>query len=160
MAALASCAVTAALLKDRTDTQAPLPATPDQAPPENPRDDPADRTGDQTPASRGLPAPAPHGATVALTCEVPGGRPAPRFVLDACLDTAPFGDEAAWTYPRHRERSPTGGSMAADQPIPMREPRSSLTSPPGCGTRRVAWAAAWCVRRALKATRYTVTKAG
>ena len=23
----------------------------------------------------------------------------PRFVLDACLDTAPFGDEAAWTYP-------------------------------------------------------------
>ena len=36
MAALASCAVTAALLKDRTDTQAPLPATPDQAPPENP----------------------------------------------------------------------------------------------------------------------------
>ena len=36
MAALAICAVTAALLKDRTDTQAPLPATPDQAPPENP----------------------------------------------------------------------------------------------------------------------------
>jgi len=29
-------AVTAALLKDRTDTQAPPPATPDQAPPENP----------------------------------------------------------------------------------------------------------------------------
>ena len=26
------------------------------------------------------------GATVALTCEVPGGRPGPRFVLDACLD--------------------------------------------------------------------------
>jgi succinyl-diaminopimelate desuccinylase len=31
----------------------------------------------------------PGGATVALTCEVPGGRPGPRFVLDACLDTAP-----------------------------------------------------------------------
>ena len=41
----------------------------------------------------------PGGATVALTCEVPGGRPGPRYVLDACLDTAPFGDEAAWTYP-------------------------------------------------------------
>ncbi len=41
----------------------------------------------------------PGGATVALTCEVPGGRPGPRFVLDACLDTAPFGDEAAWSYP-------------------------------------------------------------
>ena len=36
MAALATCAVTAALLKDRTDTQAPPPATRDQAPPENP----------------------------------------------------------------------------------------------------------------------------
>ena len=36
MAALASCAVTAALLKDRTDTQDPPPAIPDQAPPDNP----------------------------------------------------------------------------------------------------------------------------
>lgn len=41
----------------------------------------------------------PGGATVALTCEVGGSRPGPRYVLDACLDTAPFGDEAAWTYP-------------------------------------------------------------
>jgi succinyl-diaminopimelate desuccinylase len=41
----------------------------------------------------------PGGATVALTCEVGGGRPGPRYVLDACLDTAPFGDEATWTYP-------------------------------------------------------------
>ena len=41
----------------------------------------------------------PGGATVALTCEVSGGRPGPRYVLDACLDTAPFGDEAAWAYP-------------------------------------------------------------
>ena len=47
----------------------------------------------------------PGGATVALTCEVPGGRPGPRFVLDACLDTAPFGDEAAWAYP------PTSGEI-------------------------------------------------
>ena len=41
----------------------------------------------------------PGGTPVALTCELPGGRPGPRFVLDACLDTAPFGDEAAWTHP-------------------------------------------------------------
>lgn len=41
----------------------------------------------------------PDGAVVALTCELPGGRPGPRYVLDACLDTAPFGDEATWTYP-------------------------------------------------------------
>lgn len=61
MAALAIYAVTAALLKDRTDTQAPPPATPDQAPPEDPGDDPADRTGDQTPASRSLPAAEPPG---------------------------------------------------------------------------------------------------
>jgi hypothetical protein len=33
MAALAICAVTAALLRDRTDTQAPPPARPDQPPP-------------------------------------------------------------------------------------------------------------------------------
>jgi succinyl-diaminopimelate desuccinylase len=45
------------------------------------------------------------GATVALTCEVHGGMPGPRYVLDACLDTAPFGDEAAWTYP------PTSGQI-------------------------------------------------
>jgi succinyl-diaminopimelate desuccinylase len=39
------------------------------------------------------------GAAVALACEVTGPRPGPRYVLDACLDTAPFGDETAWTYP-------------------------------------------------------------
>lgn len=33
MAALAACAVTAALLRDRTDTQAPPPARPEQPPP-------------------------------------------------------------------------------------------------------------------------------
>ena len=36
MAALAVCAVTAALLRDRTDTQAPAPVRPDQAPPADP----------------------------------------------------------------------------------------------------------------------------
>jgi succinyl-diaminopimelate desuccinylase len=39
------------------------------------------------------------GAIVGLTCEVTGTRPGPRWVLDACLDTAPFGDEHAWTHP-------------------------------------------------------------
>ena len=39
------------------------------------------------------------GAAVALTCEVVGGRPGPRWVLDACLDTAPYGDLDAWTHP-------------------------------------------------------------
>ena len=36
MAALAICAVTAVLLKDRTDTQDPPPVTADQAPPAEP----------------------------------------------------------------------------------------------------------------------------
>ena len=36
MAALAICAVTAALLRDRTDTQAPPPVRPDQPPPADP----------------------------------------------------------------------------------------------------------------------------
>lgn len=39
------------------------------------------------------------GATVGLTSEIRGARPGPRWVLDACLDTAPFGDELAWTHP-------------------------------------------------------------
>ena len=45
------------------------------------------------------------GTTVALTCEITGKGPGPRYVLDACLDTAPFGDENAWTYP------PTSGQI-------------------------------------------------
>lgn len=47
----------------------------------------------------------PGGATVALACEVAGTTPGPRYVLDACLDTAPFGDETAWAYP------PTSGEI-------------------------------------------------
>jgi succinyl-diaminopimelate desuccinylase len=39
------------------------------------------------------------GAAVAPTCEVVGTQPGPRWVLDACLDTAPFGDLDAWSHP-------------------------------------------------------------
>ena len=60
MAALAICAVTAALVKDRTDTQAPAPVRPDQPPPAGTRHDPADHPGDQAAARRPHhPAPAP-----------------------------------------------------------------------------------------------------
>uniref|UniRef100_UPI003F490F30 M20 family metallopeptidase n=1 Tax=Amycolatopsis sp. CA-096443 TaxID=3239919 RepID=UPI003F490F30 len=45
-------------------------------------------------------------ATVGLTCEIRGSRPGPRWVLDACLDTAPFGVEATWTHP------PTSAAIA------------------------------------------------
>jgi hypothetical protein len=39
------------------------------------------------------------GAIVGLTTEIRSAYPGPRWVLDACLDSAPFGDEAAWTHP-------------------------------------------------------------
>jgi succinyl-diaminopimelate desuccinylase len=39
------------------------------------------------------------GATAAVVCDVEGGQPGPRYVLDACVDTAPFGNEEAWTHP-------------------------------------------------------------
>ncbi|MDT0267640.1 M20/M25/M40 family metallo-hydrolase [Streptomyces sp. DSM 44915] len=39
------------------------------------------------------------GAAVAVTADIRGAHPGPRYVLNACLDTAPFGDEAAWTHP-------------------------------------------------------------
>ncbi|MFV2199150.1 M20 family metallopeptidase, partial [Nocardiopsis sp. LOL_012] len=45
------------------------------------------------------------GAALALTATVRGARPGPTWVLDACLDTAPFGDEAAWRHP------PTSGAV-------------------------------------------------
>lgn len=38
------------------------------------------------------------GAVVGFVCEVTGAHPGPRWVLDACLDTADFGDERAWTH--------------------------------------------------------------
>jgi succinyl-diaminopimelate desuccinylase len=47
----------------------------------------------------------PAGTAVALTCEIHGIRPGPRYVLNACLDTTPFGDENTWTFP------PTSGQI-------------------------------------------------
>ncbi len=47
----------------------------------------------------------PDGQLVGLVVEIEGGRPGPTWVLDACVDTAPFGDEAAWTFP------PTDGTV-------------------------------------------------
>jgi succinyl-diaminopimelate desuccinylase len=41
----------------------------------------------------------PSGATVGLCCEIGGVHPGLRWVLDTCVDTAPFGDESAWTHP-------------------------------------------------------------
>jgi succinyl-diaminopimelate desuccinylase len=41
----------------------------------------------------------PSGVPVGLCCEIGGFQPGPRWVLDTCLDTAPFGDKSAWTHP-------------------------------------------------------------
>ncbi len=45
------------------------------------------------------------GRPVAVVCDITGKYPGPRYVLDACLDTAPFGDPTAW---RH---SPTSAAI-------------------------------------------------
>ncbi|MDG9712872.1 M20 family metallopeptidase [Streptomyces sp. DH10] len=53
-------------------------------------------------AGRGLPHRRLHDDArrpVALLVEIAGGRPGPWWALDACLDTAPFGDESAWSFP-------------------------------------------------------------
>ncbi|MCX4095684.1 M20 family metallopeptidase [Nocardia sp. alder85J] len=41
----------------------------------------------------------PTGTAVALVTDIHGRHRGPRWVLDACLDTAAFGDEHAWTHP-------------------------------------------------------------
>nr|WP_240467895.1 M20/M25/M40 family metallo-hydrolase [Streptomyces albus] len=53
-------------------------------------------------AARGLPHRRLHddaGALVGLLVEIPGGRPGSWWALDACVDTAPYGDETAWSFP-------------------------------------------------------------
>ena len=44
-----------------------------------------------------------------VVAEIEGGRPGPTWVLDACLDTAPFGDESAWSF------SPTAGDIHGER---------------------------------------------
>ncbi|MFG2815629.1 M20 family metallopeptidase [Streptomyces sp. NPDC048410] len=39
------------------------------------------------------------GSVVGLLVELAGGRPGPWWTLDACVDTAPYGDESAWSFP-------------------------------------------------------------
>ncbi|MGA4846624.1 M20 family metallopeptidase [Streptomyces sp. G5(2025)] len=53
-------------------------------------------------AARDLPHRRLHddgGALVGLLVEIPGGHPGPWWTLDACVDTAPYGDETAWSFP-------------------------------------------------------------
>jgi succinyl-diaminopimelate desuccinylase len=42
---------------------------------------------------------SPTGAPLAVVGEVVGGRPGSTYCLDACIDTAPFGDPGTWTTP-------------------------------------------------------------
>ncbi|MER5890870.1 M20/M25/M40 family metallo-hydrolase [Streptomyces sp. NPDC001941] len=53
-------------------------------------------------AARELPHRRLHdatGALVGLLVEITGGRPGAWWTLDACVDTATYGDEAAWSFP-------------------------------------------------------------
>ncbi|WP_234380131.1 M20 family metallopeptidase [Streptomyces sp. CMB-StM0423] len=45
------------------------------------------------------------GTLVGLLVEIAGGRPGAWWTLDACVDTAPYGDEATWSFP------PTAGEV-------------------------------------------------
>ncbi|WP_327391398.1 M20/M25/M40 family metallo-hydrolase (plasmid) [Streptomyces microflavus] len=59
-------------------------------------------------SGQGLPHRRLHdrrGDLVGLLVEIVGGRPGPWWTLDACVDTAPFGDEEAWSFP------PTAGDV-------------------------------------------------
>ncbi|QOV33759.1 M20/M25/M40 family metallo-hydrolase [Streptomyces ferrugineus] len=40
-----------------------------------------------------------RGGVVGLLVEIAGGRPGPWWALDACVDTAPYGDQGAWSFP-------------------------------------------------------------
>ncbi|MFI1869391.1 M20 family metallopeptidase [Streptomyces jumonjinensis] len=53
-------------------------------------------------SARGLPHRRLHddaGLLVGLLVEIRGGRPGSWWTLDACVDTAPYGDESAWSFP-------------------------------------------------------------
>ncbi|MFF4041111.1 M20 family metallopeptidase [Streptomyces sp. NPDC001816] len=53
-------------------------------------------------SARGLPHRRLHdeaGHPVGLLVEISGGHVGPWWTLDACVDTAPYGDEAAWSFP-------------------------------------------------------------
>lgn len=62
-------------------------------------------------AARSLPHRRLHGSSgelVGLLVEIPGGRTGTWWALDACVDTAPYGDETAWSF------SPTSGDIRGD----------------------------------------------
>lgn len=44
-------------------------------------------------------------SVVGLVCDINGQHAGPRYVLDACLDTAPFGELSVWRHP------PTSGAV-------------------------------------------------
>ncbi len=71
MAAVAICAVTAALLRRRTGTQAPAPGTPGPAPARRPRNDPAHRPRNRAPARP--PAPTRQRRALARLAAPPPG---------------------------------------------------------------------------------------
>lgn len=64
----------------------------------------------------------PDGAPAAVLIEIVGSRLGPTWVLDACLDTAPFGDETAWSFP------PTAGDISPDEMLRGRGAADSKTA--------------------------------
>lgn len=61
--------------------------------------------------------PASDGGPLGVVGEIGGGRPGPTYCLDACIDTAPFGDPSTWRRPPtsgHIEHGYLHGRGAAD----------------------------------------------
>jgi succinyl-diaminopimelate desuccinylase len=57
---------------------------------------------------------------VAVVAEITGAAPGPTYCVDACLDTAPFGDLDAWASPPTEPRIADGwiyGRGAADSKV-------------------------------------------
>ncbi|MFJ8532301.1 hypothetical protein [Streptomyces sp. NPDC093591] len=72
------------------------------------------------------------GGVVGLLIEVTGGRPGRWWALDACVDTAPYGDEGAWSFAPDSGEVVDGrlrGRGAADS---SSRRRCSAASPPSC----------------------------
>ena len=127
MAALAICAVTAALLRDRTDTQAPPPLRPDQPPPARTGHDLADRPRDQAPARRRAPAPAPARPCRPLA-ELATPPPSPLTLASSspvpCRATA--GDRTGSAQVCSRTEKRTSKRSCPDQPQCVNDHRGRI----------------------------------
>ncbi|MET7487706.1 M20/M25/M40 family metallo-hydrolase [Streptomyces sp. NPDC005538] len=80
---------------------------------------------------------------VGLLVEIAGGRPGPWWTLDACLDTASFGDESAWSFP------PTSGAVRDGWILGRGSADSKLAASVFCHIAADMWARSGTLRGGL-----------